>query len=555
MTKVAIYARVSTSDKQDYTRQIDELVSVAKKDGYTDKQIDIYAESLSGYTKKAERPQLTAMLDKIEKNNKYYDQIYTSEISRLGRNPSSTRQIIDDLTDKQVPIYIHNLKETTIKSGKRNPIMNIVLQVLMEFANSEAELFKERSKSGLRQYAKKGKWTTINTPYGYRKGKDGYLEIDEEEAKIIRYLFDKYNEGIGSKQLASLLNEKGVPTRMNKTHGNKEVKFKIKKTGDKIKWNDSSIRLMLMNSIYCGKRNWKGEVFESPAIVSEETYEKANNLRQTKTHRNFLVNYDYLLKDLCTCGKCGRNYFPRYKTDEQIYMCSSRLKKNGNCGNVGVNITLLENSIINYFGKHMLFNNFQESEQDEEIKTKLTNEIEVLESQVSTFQTELKSIANRRKRILELFEFGDINKKQYQDRKAEIDKEETGISSKLNLLKSTLVEKKTSLENLLNNKTKIDVFQNGDRNQIRQVFKKYIKSLVIHPIDFNSTKVILTTIGDIQHNIILHTDGLRLKKKKYAYTLLGTSVTKTASKKALRVNIEDKRIEIGSGELSLVSRV
>ena len=156
--KAAIYARVSTSDKQDYQRQINELTLIAKEHGYEDENIINFAESVSGYKKNDERIQLSLLQQKIEENPKFFGCIYTSEISRIGRNPYHTRQVIDRWSELGIPLYIQSLKQSTIDSdGNRNSIMNIILQVLMEYANEEAKTFVIRSKSGLLNSARSGK--------------------------------------------------------------------------------------------------------------------------------------------------------------------------------------------------------------------------------------------------------------------------------------------------------------------------------------------------------------------------------------------------------------
>ena len=70
--KAAIYARVSTSDKQDYQRQINELTLIAKEHGYEDENIINFAESVSGYKKNDERIQLSLLQQKIEENPKFF---------------------------------------------------------------------------------------------------------------------------------------------------------------------------------------------------------------------------------------------------------------------------------------------------------------------------------------------------------------------------------------------------------------------------------------------------------------------------------------------------
>lgn len=80
MGKVAIYVRVSTADKQDYNRQINDLKGIAKSDNYLEDQIDVFADSISGYTKIDKRPELSKLLDNITSNNNIYDKVY------IGKN-------------------------------------------------------------------------------------------------------------------------------------------------------------------------------------------------------------------------------------------------------------------------------------------------------------------------------------------------------------------------------------------------------------------------------------------------------------------------------------
>jgi len=158
MKRIAIYSRVSTADKQDYTRQVNELKKIGYDNGFSDKQMTLYSEAISGY-KKDERHQLNAMLSQIEADPTYFSAVYVSEISRLGRNPKETRRIVDRLSELKVTLYIQSLKRYTLDDkGAMSIDTSIILQVLMEYANLEAETFKTRSRSGLRKAAMDGKY-------------------------------------------------------------------------------------------------------------------------------------------------------------------------------------------------------------------------------------------------------------------------------------------------------------------------------------------------------------------------------------------------------------
>jgi site-specific DNA recombinase len=51
------------------------------------------------------------------------------------------------------------------------------------------------------------------SPYGYTRGEDGKFKMVEEEAKWVRYIFKRSNEGIGTYTIANELNKEGVPTK------------------------------------------------------------------------------------------------------------------------------------------------------------------------------------------------------------------------------------------------------------------------------------------------------------------------------------------------------
>src|SRR5690606_29185468 len=91
------------------------------------------------------------------------------------------------------------------------------------------------------------------------------------------------------------------------------VNYATPRRGADIKWSDKTVLDIVSNSLYYGARRYKGEIFEAPAIITKELFDKCEQVRESKTHRNYLTSYTYLLKDLIKCGCCGRNFFARYK--------------------------------------------------------------------------------------------------------------------------------------------------------------------------------------------------------------------------------------------------
>ncbi|CAC9972885.1 recombinase family protein [Flavobacterium panici] len=527
MGKVAIYARVSTIEKQDYKRQISDC-KTAIGNLYTEDNIEIFAEQISGYKENEARPQLSKLLSIIENDATYFSKIYCTEISRLGRDPRATRSLIDNLTDKKIPIFITSInKQTLDENGERDSTMNIILQVLMEFADSESKTMKKRSKSGLLQSVINGNaGGSKNLPYGYTKDENKKLIIDDEEAEIIKEIFNLYKQGNGFKAIANILNFKEVPTRTQKAFGNQLMKYKTEKTADKVTWTDVAIDKIIKNSIYYGQRRFKGNLYPAPAIIEEQLFRECNEITATKTHRNYLTTYTYLLKDLLICGCCGRNYFAKFKPVEggdKVYICSSRLIKGGNCGNIGVNISLLESAIYEEFiSSGRLANYIQMNKVDifEELKTKIST----LEIDLKIAQSDVAKKENEKKRLLDLYLADKIDSNAFEKKQSEINQSEFELTTKIDLLKEEIFQNKKILDKQSDKQTTTQMLIDAkdNRTELKTLFNQFISRIIINKLDAKTVlaSVFITYGGkEIGHPIklFLNIRGLISRPMKYEY--------------------------------------
>lgn len=523
MSKQAlIYARVSTADgKQDYTRQTTELEALALKHGYKQKDIQTFAESVSGY-KTEERLELKAMLELCEKSPTSIGCIYTSEISRIGRNPTQTRTILDKLTDLGIPVYIQSLGQYTLENGKRNMTMNIILQVLLEYANLESETFKLRSKSGLLKSAKSGKaggGATI--PFGYTKDAAGMMVLDMNEVEAVRLIYNTYANGAGTKVLAGILNARGIKTKYQRImEGNRVIKGGVKAVKN-IEWSDVQVYSIITNPLYKGQRQFKGETIQAPAIVTPELWDKCNSIREGKAHRNYLTTYTYLLKDLCTCGKCERNYFAKYKPIEggdKVYICSSRLKKGGNCGNLGVNINLIESAIYHYLvhNSEKLIN----IKSLETLKAQLWSKIKNLTDKANVDTRLLKSKHNEKARLLDIYVSGSIDKVTFNEKNERITTEAKNIRTRLEVVERDVKETHEAFKKLdaKNTSAKMLTSAKANRNELASLYKEILEKVVIDTPE-KDRAVISLKLSLVNKPIQIELDLLGVKRKpmKYQY--------------------------------------
>lgn len=157
---VAILVRVSTA-KQETDRQVTELKSYARKQGYT--VAEICRETISGEAdedsrKGLQRVEELARTGAIKK-------VLVHEVSRLARKNSVAHAFVESLDEMKVSLYWHQQGiETLLPNGKRNPAASIMFALLAEMARSERETLSERIKSGLEEAKRKGR--TLGRPKG-----------------------------------------------------------------------------------------------------------------------------------------------------------------------------------------------------------------------------------------------------------------------------------------------------------------------------------------------------------------------------------------------------
>lgn len=168
--KVAIFARVSTTDKQTTTRQVNDLRDLCTANAWT--IAATITEHVSGAKVNDDRAGLQELFALAERRQ--IKKVIITEVSRIGRNVSESVQIIDRLTACGVSLYIQNIgMETLLADGKPNFMFKPILLTLVGFAEMERELLRERIKSGLETAKRAGK--KLGRPSGVHQTDDDVL--------------------------------------------------------------------------------------------------------------------------------------------------------------------------------------------------------------------------------------------------------------------------------------------------------------------------------------------------------------------------------------------
>lgn len=190
MLRVAAYCRVST-DKEDQTNSFESQKlyfenEIRKNPDW--ELVKIYAdEGISGTSTK-KRTEFNNMI-RDAKNGKI-DRIITKEVSRFARNTVDTLQYTRDLKSKGIGVLFCNDNINTLDSDGE-----LRLTIMASIAQEESRKTSERVKWGQKRRMEQGVVFGRNI-LGYHL-KDGVLTVNEEEAKLVRHIFNKYLEGKG----------------------------------------------------------------------------------------------------------------------------------------------------------------------------------------------------------------------------------------------------------------------------------------------------------------------------------------------------------------------
>ena len=180
MKKVCIYARVSTQS-QDYQRQLSELREYATRMNY--EIVKEFSEKISGAKAIAERQALTELLDYAAANR--IDKVLVYECSRISRKAIDFLQVIEQLTQMKVSVYIlQNGLETLMADGSVNPIAQLVLGIIGQFNSMERSLIRSRMSSGYNHFRSNG--GKVGRKEGYKKSDEQMKEQYSKELSLLK---------------------------------------------------------------------------------------------------------------------------------------------------------------------------------------------------------------------------------------------------------------------------------------------------------------------------------------------------------------------------------
>ena len=234
--RVAAYCRVS-SDSSDQLNSF-----MAQTHYYTDLitqnpnwiMADIYAdEGISG-SSWGSRPEFQRLLDDCLRGRVI--RILVKSISRFARNTKECLETIRSLKAIGVGVWFEEQNiDTSQVSGE------LLTAVFAAIAQKESESISENQRWSYQHRMQSGTFLPSSMPYGYVI-RDRKIEIDEEQAEVVREIFSSYLSGMNMREIANRLNDAGIPVKSGK---------------EEYRWQYTAISYILSNEKYIGDSLWQ----------------------------------------------------------------------------------------------------------------------------------------------------------------------------------------------------------------------------------------------------------------------------------------------------------
>jgi len=285
--RAALYFRQSLDVQEGIDRQRFRCRSLAQARGW-----EVTGEYIDNDTSASKsRGQTTAWARLVAdaKANKF-DVVIAVDLDRLLR---TIRDLVT-LTDTGAKVLtVDGEIDLTTADGEFRATM------LAGIARFEARRKGERQKRATEQAASLGRRTGGRRPFGYEQ--DG-VTLRPLEAEAVRSSYSDFLSGMPLAAIARKWNAQGLVTG--------QKRYSPAHKGEPSPWQAYSVRMVLTNPRYAGKRAHLGEIVaeaEWPAIVDDSTWQAVNAALRNPSRLSAPKRGKYLLSGLAVCGVCGSN--------------------------------------------------------------------------------------------------------------------------------------------------------------------------------------------------------------------------------------------------------
>ena len=498
--RVAAYCRVSTDDEDQIKsynsmiRHYTDLIQSNKEYIFA----GVYADRAITGTKVDKREEFQRLIQDCMDGK--IDLIIAKSIPRFARNTLDTLKYVRMLKERNIAVYFEVEKINTLKDGE------FLMTILSSVAQQEVENTSAYVKKGLKMKMKRGELVGFQGCLGYDYDVNTKsISINEEGAKTVRYIFDRYVAGAGSTMIARELNEQGILT----VHGNR--------------WSPSSVMGIINNEKYKGdillgktftvdpisKRRLDNLGEEDryyihnhhEGIVSEETFDRAQEIRNRRNGgrkhnvtpgKREKFSRQYAFSCMLECGFCGaslsrRRWHSNSKYKKTIWQCV-KSTKNGKrfCpDSKGIPEQVIEEAFIESY--RMLCKDNRDVLDEFLRRVEKTLGENSIPEQITALDKNISKIQAKRKVLLDKYLKGIVSQDIYEETDIGLKKDFTNEKAKLEYLQQQL-DDETSLQRRVSDFKKAlsenEVLEEFDRG----IFESIIEKVIVGGFDEDGNK-------------------------------------------------------------------
>ena len=431
------------------------------------------------------------------------DVLVARELDRFARKLA--KQLIVEQEFKRAGVDV----EYALEEYEDTPEGQLTKNVRAIIAEFEREKISERMTRARLNRVKAGSVMAHGQPpFGYRIAKVGtksVFVIDEQEARIVRLIFDWYIQGNKRTEIVAKLNAMNVATWQDKNG----IRCKKRPTGC---WSVPTISKILSNETYCGVWHYRKTTrvngkkvrrpreewlsVEVPAIVSRETWEAVHEIRErNKKRAKRNRKYHYLLVGHIICGHCalslrgnaqqGRNRLYMY------YRCNGHDPKTvRTCDLPRFRVEQVDTAVWQWIREKMS-NSLELRKVLENRQAEQERENAPLRERLSVVDELIKENQVKLERALDLYLSGDFPREMLTERKARLETAIAALEKERHGLAVTLEARTLTSEQVQS----IDDFA----REVEQAFA------LLDQTDFEAKRAMIERI-DVQVRLMIEND-------------------------------------------------
>ena len=262
--------------------------------------------------------------------------IVTKSVSRFARNTVDSLTTIRKLKAKGIEVYFEKENIHTMDSKGE-----VLLTIMASLAQEESRSISEKVKWGHRKRFADGKeMVAFGRFLGYDRGEHGEFVINEEQAKVVKFIYGEYLTGLSYGAIAKKL-----------------MTLRIKAPGGKEKWHPQTVKRVLTNEKYAGdallQKSYTPDYLSKKQIINhgeipqyyvEDIHEAIIDKAQFRRVQDEIVRRNAaqhhsgvrIFSGHIFCGDCGGVYGSKiwHSTDKYrkvVWQCNDKYKRKSHC--------------------------------------------------------------------------------------------------------------------------------------------------------------------------------------------------------------------------------